>query len=86
MQVIDSVQRLMAAMHVTIMEACQEYLGSYRRHVHVTPKSFLSFLEFYCSLYKSKLGTVRGLAASISTGLRKMDEAKVDVNNMKVCS
>lgn len=84
MQVFQGLENLTATMHVTITDACQEYLDKYRRHVHVTPKSYLAFLDFYCSLYVSKSATLKGLASSISTGLRKMDEAKADVNTMKV--
>ena len=35
-------------------------------------------------MYEQKLAHTRGLAASIASGLSKMNEAKLDVNRMKV--
>ena len=35
-------------------------------------------------MYEQKLAHTRGLAASIASGLAKMNEAKLDVNRMKV--
>ena len=55
----------------------------FRRHVYVTPKSYLSFLAGFRDLYERKLAHVRGLASAIAAGLAKMKEAKVDVGRMK---
>lgn len=74
----------MGSVHVSVTAACHEYFEKYRRHVYVTPKSYLSFLAGYRQLYEKKLGRVRGMAQSIAGGLAKMNEAKVDVNRMKV--
>lgn len=52
--------------------------------MYVTPKSYMSFLEGFRSLYSAKLGECRELAGAINNGLQKMNEAKVDVNRMKV--
>lgn len=35
-------------------------------------------------MYEQKLAHTKGMAASISSGLSKMNEAKLDVNRMKV--
>ena len=50
----------------------------------MTPKSYMSFLDGFRTLYASKLAETRELAGSINNGLQKMDGAKVDVNRMKV--
>lgn len=50
----------------------------------MTPKSYMSFLEGFRSLYTSKLTETRKLAGAINNGLDKMNGAKVDVNRMKV--
>ena len=55
-----------------------------RRHVYVTPKSYMSFLDGFRSLYSSKLAETRELAGAINNGLQKMNGAKIDVNRMKV--
>lgn len=52
--------------------------------MHVTPKSYLSFINGFKALYSRKLTANRELAASINSGLQKMFEAKADVNRMKV--
>ena len=80
----DSLKAAMGQVHVDVTAACQEYFEKYRRHVYVTPKSYLSFIAGYKSLYDKKLVYVRELATSINSGLAKMGEAKVDVNKMKV--
>jgi len=61
----------------------REYFDKYRRHVYVTPKSYLSFIQGYKELYARKWAYTRKLAASIQAGLQKMVEAKEDVNKMK---
>ena len=79
----DSLKAMMGQVHVNVTAACQEYFEKFRRHVYVTPKSYLSFIAGYKSLYEKKLVYVRELATSINSGLSKMGEAKVDVNKMK---
>ena len=50
----------------------------------MTPKSYMSFLDGFRTLYTSKLTETRELAGAINNGLDKMNGAKVDVNRMKV--
>lgn len=47
LQVKQSLKLLMGSVHVSVTAACQEYFERYRRHVYVTPKSYLSFLAGY---------------------------------------
>ena len=84
LQVKESLKVLMGTTHSGITAACQEYYLRYRRHVYVTPKSFLSFLEVYQTVYNKKLTQTRAMAAAINSGLQKMNDAKLDVNRMKV--
>ena len=74
----------MGTAHDKVTIACQEYYTSYRRHVYVTPKSYLSFLDGYQNLYTKKLNQTRTMASAINSGLQKMNDAKLDVNRMKV--
>ena len=83
-QVKTQLKGLMGNVHGSMTTACQEYFERFRRNVFVTPKSFLSFLGSYRKLYEQKLAHTRGLASSISSGLAKMNDAKVDVSKMKV--
>lgn len=73
----------MGDMHTSVTKACGDYFRKFRRQVHVTPKTFLSFLEVYKQLYETKVGITTELAASISSGLQKLDEAKDDILQMK---
>ena len=79
----DSLKLVMGHVHVFVTNACHEYFEKFRRHTYVTPKSFLSFIQFYMNLYKVKWEGVAHLAQAINAGLEKMDEAKVDVGRMK---
>ena len=61
----------------------QEYFEKFRRNVYV-PKSYLSFIDGYRSLYQKKLDDVNVLADKINSGLSKLFEAKSDVKKMQV--
>ena len=86
MQVKEQLKLLMGSVHTAVTKACHEYFERFRRHVYVTPRSYLAFLASYRELYTRKLDTTRLLASSINSGLAKMNEAKVDVSRMKACS
>ena len=73
----------MGSVHTYVTAACDEYLQAHRRHVYVTPKSYLSFIGGYKSLYGKKLNDVQELASSINSGLEKMVQATEDVDVMK---
>ncbi len=76
----------MGSVHSAVTVACHEYFERFRRHVYVTPRSYLAFLATYRELYTRKLDATRLLASSINSGLAKMNEAKVDVGRMKARS
>ncbi len=52
----------------------------FRRQTHVTPKSYLSFLDGYKSIYKEKHSHVGELAERMNTGLDKLMEATQSVD------
>ena len=82
-QVKEQLKALMGSVHSAVTVACHEYFERFRRHVYVTPRSYLAFLSGFRELYSRKLGATRELASSINSGLAKLNEAKVDVNRMK---
>lgn len=55
-----------------------------RRHVYVTPKSYLSFISAYADLYTTKYKSIDKLEENINRGLFKLAEATTDVEAMKV--
>eukprot|EP00961_Rhodomonas_salina_P080828 1087070-Rhodomonas_salina.1 len=73
----------MAKVHSLVGAATTEYFQSFRRHVYVTPKSYLSFLKTYCLVYNQQYSGIKELADKINNGLVKLDEAAKDVEVMK---
>ena len=67
-----------------VSEVCDQYFDRFRRRCHVTPKSYLSFLTGYKSLYAQKLVKVSDLRDRMKTGLEKLAEAEESVNELSI--
>lgn len=52
----------------------------YRRTTHVTPKSYLSFLGGYKSIYLEQRQEIADLVNRLSTGLEKLEEAQHSIH------
>mmetsp|Transcript_13743 Transcript_13743/g.31844 ORF Transcript_13743/g.31844 Transcript_13743/m.31844 type:complete len:4493 (+) Transcript_13743:136-13614(+) len=74
----------MANVHRIVQEATGEYFEKFRRHVYVTPKSYLSFIKNYTQVYRKQHGDVKLLADKINVGLQKLFQAGQDIAKMKV--
>ncbi|MCQ2817037.1 MAG: hypothetical protein MJ252_07210, partial [archaeon] len=69
-----------AGVHIKISEeVCSSYYEHFRRHVYVTPKSFLSFIQEYMNIYIKKDREVAERAETINGGLSKLKEAEEDI-------
>jgi dynein heavy chain len=75
--------RHIANVHNLVSGACDEYKTSHRRQVHVTPKSYLSFIKSYKLVYKEKVEQVTQQQRNIETGLSKLKQAERDVDRLK---
>ncbi|OQR97844.1 dynein heavy chain, outer arm [Achlya hypogyna] len=73
----------MGWLHDAVVDVCAEYFEKRRRHVYQTPKSYLSFLEFYKTLYKTKIGDIHRSESSVNLGLQKLVQGAADVEKMK---
>ncbi|KAK3097645.1 hypothetical protein FSP39_011696 [Pinctada imbricata] len=65
-----------------VAEMCIEYFQRFRRQTYVTPKSYLSFLAGYKSIYGQKKDEIGVLAERMNTGLKKLVEATESVNQL----
>lgn len=65
-----------------VAEVCVQYFEKYRRSTHVTPRSYLSFLEGYKKVYGTKKREISELADRMNTGLDKLVEASESVGQL----
>ena len=73
----------MGTIHDDVADTCQNYFAKYRRSTHVTPKSFLSFINGFKNIYKQKLTDIENLANRMNVGLEKLIEAGQSVAGLK---
>lgn len=65
------------------MQSCDWCILRFRRSTHVTPKTYLSFLSSYKSVFTSKASEIGGMATRIETGLAKLQDASETVEKLK---
>jgi len=74
----------MGKCHDLVTEVCQIYFQRMRRHVYVTPKSYLSFIDLYKDVYTKKYDGIDVEESNIVKGLEKLVEASAGVEELKV--
>lgn len=83
-EILSGLERHMGKCHDLVTECCEVYFQRMRRHVYVTPKSYLSFIELYKDVYKVKYDGIDVEEANIVSGLEKLAEAAQGVEELKV--
>jgi dynein heavy chain len=77
-------ERHMGKCHDLVTEVCEIYFQRMRRHVYVTPKSYLSFIELYKQVYRKKYDGIDVEESNIVSGLSKLKEATEGVEILKI--
>jgi len=80
----EKLYRLMGTVHAQVGTVCDLYFARMRRHVYVTPKTYLGFINFYKKVYEEKFDEINKLERAVNVGLQKLNEAAADVEKMKV--
>ncbi|XP_056594071.1 dynein axonemal heavy chain 5 [Triplophysa dalaica] len=83
-EVKRSVVETMGTIQDMVTEICTEYFQRYRRQTYVTPKSYLTFIKGYQTIYSEKIEYVGMLAERMNTGLDRLMEAEQSVNQLRV--
>lgn len=73
----------MARTHTTIEGVAGQYFHKFRRHVYITPKSYLSFINSFKHIYQQKFLQINNQIAKLTQGLEKLRKAGEDVQEMK---
>jgi len=74
----------MGRVHQMVNEVCGIYYQQMRRHVYVTPKSYLSFINMYKAEYVKKFKGIDDEAQNINNGLEKLAEATRGIDELKI--
>lgn len=72
-----------ASVHDLVCTGCEDYFAAFRRAVHVTPKSYLAFINSYKKVYTEKLKSIQTQETNVRVGLQKLMEAETGVDLMK---
>ncbi|XP_034620518.1 dynein heavy chain 8, axonemal [Trachemys scripta elegans] len=83
-EVKAQVVETMGLFHDMVSESCENYFQRYRRRAHVTPKSYLSFINGYKDVYSEKLGNINEQAERMQIGLSKLMEASESVAKLSL--
>ena len=76
--------RVLANAHESVISASDHMLKQWRRHIYVTPTSYLELVKSYREMLASKRKEVGKARDRLKNGTTKLDEAKVQVEEMSV--
>jgi dynein heavy chain len=79
-----NLEKHMGKVHDMVTEVCEIYFARMRRHVYVTPKSYLSFIEQYKAVYEKKYVELNSEEKNIRNGLHKLKEAAAGIEELKI--
>ncbi|CAB1339925.1 unnamed protein product [Coregonus sp. 'balchen'] len=79
LEVKAAVVQTMGIYHDKVSFTCESYFDRFRRRTHVTPKSYLSFINGYKTVYSENYNFINTLAKRMNVGLTKLLEASESV-------
>ncbi|XP_071450018.1 dynein axonemal heavy chain 8 [Hetaerina americana] len=80
----EQVIQFVGDIHNGVAEKCISYFDRFRRQTHVTPKSYLTFLDGYKKIYTERRNSISVLSDRMTIGLNKLLEAKESVDELYV--
>ena len=83
-EVKHEVVQAMGVFQDFVAETCISYFERFRRTTHITPKSYLSFITGYKTVYTDNKLKIGQLAERMNTGLDKLVEASESVSKLSV--
>lgn len=79
----EELEAHMGRVHNMVTDVCKLYFERMRRHVYVTPKSYLSFIDLYKTVYDNKYADLNTEEKNIRLGLEKLQEAAQGIAVLK---
>lgn len=79
----DQLSEYAADVHTLIQEKIEEYTAATGRHISVTPRTFLAFIDTFKSIYATQFKVLEDRLQRIQTALKKLRDAGYQVSEMK---
>ena len=70
--------------HASVANTAKQFLSSMRRHVYITPKTFLDSIALYLQLLKERSDQIEGKRNRLQTGIDKLESTNKMVEKMQV--
>ena len=74
---------VLVAIHEDVDKMCVQFRNEARRSFHVTPKSFLDFVQLFMNILKKSKASSELNRDRLINGLQKLEETKVNIAVMK---
>ena len=81
---LDSLVQFFKTVHKSVEEVSAKYLNELRRHVYITPTSYLELLRCFKSLLVDKRNQLQTAKSRFSGGVERLIKAAKDVESMKI--